>query len=286
MTGMMGPALDKLASLVDKYTELRNARKKMEQLRKELIAINLALEKHAAMENPDAQAKAWVSEMRELAYDMEDNIDLFTHHVDHEPTDTATTGVKRFFLRIIRKLKKLHYRHRFAQEIKQLHDLANESYRRRKRYRIEEGGSSLPHAEIDPRLEALYVEVEKLVGIQGPSQEIIGQLVGENAAERRRVVAVVGSGGSGKTTLAKQVYEKIRCQFSCAAFVSVSQKPNMNSLLWELLSQIGNHGGDLGMMAVGYCSDKQLIDRLRSHLEKQRLVVYLFIPVSLIRYTN
>jgi hypothetical protein len=81
------------------------------------------------MENPDAQAKAWVSEMRELAYDMEDNIDLFTHHVDHEPTDTATTGVKRFFLRIIRKLKKLHYRHRFAQEIKQLHDLANESYR-------------------------------------------------------------------------------------------------------------------------------------------------------------
>ncbi|XP_066391347.1 disease resistance protein RGA5-like [Miscanthus floridulus] len=270
---MMGPVLDKLASLVEKYTELKNVRKKMEQLRKELIAINLALEKHAAMESPDAQAKAWAAEMRELAYDLEDSIDLFTHHVDHEPPDT-TTGVKRFFLRMIRKLKKLHYRHRFAQEIKELHDLANESYRRRKRYRIEEGGSSISHAEIDPRLQALYVEVEKLVGIQGPSQEIIGRLVGENPpVERQRVVAIVGSGGSGKTTLAKQVYEKIRGQFSCAAFVSVSQKPNMISLLWEFLSQIGSNGGDLGLMAIGSRSEKQLIDSLRSHLKNQRYLV-------------
>jgi 5-bromo-4-chloroindolyl phosphate hydrolysis protein len=89
---MMGPALDKLANLVEKYSELRNVRKKMEQLRKELIAINLALEKHAAMESPDAQAKAWAAEMRELAYDLEDSIDLFTHHVDHEPPDTASRG--------------------------------------------------------------------------------------------------------------------------------------------------------------------------------------------------
>ncbi|XP_066398382.1 uncharacterized protein [Miscanthus floridulus] len=46
----------------------------------------------------------------------------------HEPADTATGVVKRFFRKKIRKLKKLHYRHKFAKEIQDLHDLVNEVY--------------------------------------------------------------------------------------------------------------------------------------------------------------
>ncbi|CAD6222811.1 unnamed protein product [Miscanthus lutarioriparius] len=206
--------------------------------------------------------------MRELAYDMEDSIDLFTHHVDHEPADTATGVVKRFFRKKIRKLKKLHYRHKFAKEIQDLHDLVNEAYDRRKKYTFEEGSSSI-YTEIDPRVHALYVEVEKLVGIEGPSQEIIGRLVGKNPSQRRRVVSIVGPGGSGKTTLAKQVYEKIKSRFSCKAFVSVSQKPDMNNLLRELLSQLGGSGS----MAMESRSDQQLLDQLRSYLENQRYLV-------------
>jgi nicotinamide riboside kinase len=272
LTGVMSPVLGKLTSLIQKkYTELKNARKKLEQLRKELMAINLALEKLAAMENPDAQAKAWAAEMRELAYDMEDSIDLFTHHVDHEPLDT-TTGIKRFFGKKIRKLNKLHYRHKFAQEIEKQLDLVNEACKLKERYKIEVGGCSISHAKIDPRLQALYVEVEKLVGTEKPSNDIIGRLVGENLAKGCRIVSIVGSGGSGKTTLAKQVYEKIKGQFSCAAFVSVSQKPNMNSLLGYLQYQTGVKE----WMAMGSCSDLQLIDQLRSHLENQRLVYLSF----------
>jgi hypothetical protein len=62
---------------------------------------------------------------------MEGSISLFfhhfTHHVNHEPANT-TTRVKRFFHKNIRKLKKLHYRHKFAKEIQELHVLVNEAY--------------------------------------------------------------------------------------------------------------------------------------------------------------
>ena len=209
LTGVMSPVLGKLTKLIEKkYTELKNLRKKLEHLREELMAINLALEKYAAVESPGVQVKAWMAEMREMAYDMEDSIDLFSHRVDYEPADT--TRLKSFFHKKIRKLKKLHYRYRFAEEIKELLANVKVAEERRKRYKIVEGSSSISHTEIDPRLQALYVEVEKLVGIEKPSQEIIVRLVDENPKERRRVVSIVGPGGSGKTTLAKQVYEKIK----------------------------------------------------------------------------
>jgi ATPase subunit of ABC transporter with duplicated ATPase domains len=278
LTGLMSPVLGKLTTLIEKkYTELKNTRKILEQLRKELMAINLALEKHAFMESPDVQVKAWVSEMREMAYDMEDSIDLFTHHVHHQPADTIRD--KSFFRKKIRKLKKLHYRYRFAEEIKDLLARVKEAEERRKRYKIEEGSSSVSHMEIDPRLQALFVEVENLVGIEKPSQEIIGQLVGKNPEERRRVVSIVGPGGSGKTTLANQVYQKIKHQFYCAAFVSVSQKPNMNNLLRELQYKIGVPGS----RTKESCSDQQLIEELRSYLENTRLV-YVFFFAYLIHF--
>ncbi|XP_039834740.1 disease resistance protein Pik-2-like [Panicum virgatum] len=191
LTGVMSPVLGKLTKLIEKkHTELKKLRKKLEQLREELMAINLALEKYAAVESPGVQAKAWMAEMRELAYDMEDSIDLFSHHVGYEPADT--TRVKSFFHKKIRKLKKLHYRYRFAEEIKELLANVKVAEERRKRYKIAEGSSSISHTEIDPRLQALYVEVEKLVGIEKPSQEIIVRLVDGNPEERRRVISIVG----------------------------------------------------------------------------------------------
>ncbi|BAF27936.2 disease resistance protein RGA5-like [Oryza sativa Japonica Group] len=271
LLGVMSPLLGKLGNLIEKeYAELKGARKKLEQLMKELMAINLALEKYSGMENFDVQVKAWTIEMHELAYDMEDSIDLFSYCIDHEPVST-TMGVKRVILKILRKLKKIHHRHKFAKQMHQLQVLANEAYNRQKRYKLEEGSSSNSFVEIDPRLPALYVEVQKLVGIEGPSKEIIEQLIGEEPTWHRRVVSVVGSGGSGKTTLAKQVYERIRGQFSCAAFVSVSQKPNINNLLRELLSRIGSNSESLGAREL--YSDQQLIDKLRACLENERYLV-------------
>ena len=284
LLGVMSPLLGKLGNLIEKeYAELKGARKKLEQLMKELMAINLALEKYSGMDNFDVQVKAWTIEMHELAYDMEDSIDLFSYCIDLEPVST-TMGVKRVILKILRKLKKIHHRHKFAKQMHQLQVLANEAYNRQKRYKLEEGSSSNSFVEIDPRLPALYVEVQKLVGIEGPSKEIIEQLIGEEPTWHRRVVSVVGSGGSGKTTLAKQVYERIRGQFSCAAFVSVSQKPNINNLLRELLSRIGSNSESLGAREL--YSDQQLIDKLRACLENERLVHFTGFSYIIINNNN
>jgi disease resistance protein RPM1 len=50
-----------------------------------------------------------------------------------------------------------------------------------------------------------------------------------------RVLAIVGFGGLGKTTLANEVYRKIQKNFDCRAFVSVSQKPNIKKTISDLI---------------------------------------------------
>jgi putative protein kinase ArgK-like GTPase of G3E family len=67
---------------------------------------------------------------------------------------------------------------------------------------------------------AIYKETAGLVGIDAPREELVSLLM--DSEKTVKVVSIVGFGGLGKTTLAKQVYDQIRGQFDYKAFLSVS----------------------------------------------------------------
>ena len=52
-----------------------------EFLGRELVDMNAALEKLADMEKMDVQTRVWRDKVREMAYDIEDCIDVFMHHL-------------------------------------------------------------------------------------------------------------------------------------------------------------------------------------------------------------
>ena len=81
-TGVMNSLLSKFSILLsDQYKQLKGVRKDIEFLSRELVDMNAALEKLADMENMDVQTRVWRDKVREMAYDIEDCIDVFMHHL-------------------------------------------------------------------------------------------------------------------------------------------------------------------------------------------------------------
>ncbi|TVU03653.1 hypothetical protein EJB05_50841, partial [Eragrostis curvula] len=269
-TGVMESLLCKLSSVLEKgYRRNKRVEKDILFLRNELGSMNAVMKKQVMSKNPDLQVKAWMKELRELAYDIEDVIDAFMLQVE-EKSDQPT-GIMGFISSSISKLREFVSSSTIAQEIEELKHQVLEASDRRKRYKLDEYTSMDTVEAIDPRLTALYAEMGALVGVDGPRNKIIkllteGDLEGEFGKQLIKLVSIVGFGGMGKTTLANQVYQKIKGLFDCTCFVFVSQRPNMKKILVDLLSELGS--------ASNMWEDEiQLINRIRDFLHDKRFLI-------------
>lgn len=259
-TGVMNPLLGKLSQLLsEEYKKLTGVRKQASFLKDELSAMKALLDKMELMDNLDPSAKNWRDHIREMSYDMENCIDDFIHDIK------GARAKKGFVRKMAQRLRRLGRRHQIANRIQELKVLAVEANARHERYNIDACIDSSPGpVAVDPRMSAIYKEAACLVGIDGPREELVSLLM--DSQKKLKVVSIVGFGGLGKTTLAKQVYDEVGGQFICKAFFSVSQRPDVKSLLsglqLKLLMEGSSHAYEL----------QDIIDRLREHLKHKRYI--------------
>jgi predicted AAA+ superfamily ATPase len=247
-TGVMKPLLSKLTKLLEQeYVKLKGVRKHIKFLRDELSAMSPTLEMLVDAEELSPQMTAWRDKLRELAYDLEDCIDAFMARVDHEPD--GRSGFK------------------IANQIEELKASVIEASERHKRYDLAQLKHKSRTSSVDPRLQALYEDIDNLVGMDGPKKHIIELLNMEmnGSSAKLKVVPIAGCGGLGKTTLAKQVYGTIKGQFKCAAFVSVSRTPDVRKILIHIADGVKCTG-----INTQDDDEQQLIDKLREHLHDKR----------------
>ncbi|XP_048536856.1 disease resistance protein Pik-2-like [Triticum urartu] len=236
--GVLGPLLGKLTGLLaDECARLKGVRREIRSLRSELTCMHGAVQKYTTLQDPDVQVKAWISLLRELAYDIEDVIDKFIHQLGNEGHQHQG-GFKEFFRKTARRLKTLGSRRGIANQINDLKIRLEQVKELKSSYKLDD----IPcvHSVVDPRLSALFVEETHLVGIDGPRDDLVKWMLEDESrsTKDRKVLSIVGFGGLGKTTLAKEVYRKIQGEFHCHAFVSVSQKPNVKKIMKDLIPRV------------------------------------------------
>ncbi|KAL5547868.1 hypothetical protein UlMin_003099 [Ulmus minor] len=275
---VVAPVINLLAQLlIEEANWFKGVHREVKSLKDELESIRCFLkdaEERSEKGNVNDGVKTWVKQVREEAYHIEDVIDVYLLHVAKQTRQHGGLG---FLLKTSYLFKGLKRRHDMASEIRNIKSSLCEIKERGKRYGFDsvEQESSLGTAtseqDYDPRLGSLFVENDEFFDVGLTREELMTRLV--EGQSTRMVISLVGTGGIGKTTLVKKVYdnEVLKGHFDCCAWITVSQSYNLEKLLRTMMREI--------LPATEYIAGEtgtiieRLISALRKYLETKRYIV-------------
>ncbi|XP_062183928.1 uncharacterized protein LOC133887926 isoform X2 [Phragmites australis] len=256
MVSISNSLLIKLETLMgERNAELTGMGQQGFILKDELQSINDLLKHLSDMADLNIQMKECRNLMRELAYDIEDFIDyLMVHGVNEKGTPDKLVMLQDFIDQI-QKLKA------------QLEEADLGSMVRKTGMRTS-GPSYMASKQWLPKI---YNDGTCLVGMDGPRDELVRQLIGGDQ-DQLQGLCILGAAGIGKTTLATQVCNDIKRRFDCCAFVSaskvdISDKVRMARLFRSLLSQLP------GTINIKYTSMGSLIYGIKRNLQDKRFLI-------------
>ncbi|KAK7299895.1 hypothetical protein RJT34_10724 [Clitoria ternatea] len=246
----VGVVTDKLIPLLrDELKLLKGVRSQVEWVKDELLLIQAFLkDADAKTENssePNDAVKEWVKQLREVAFRIEDVVDLYLlkvakRHHGHPHGFVAKVG---FFMKSIMSgheissnIDGIKGNLRRLAEVKETLGLSPNT----PQYSV----PNAPESKHGLRMGAHYIDDDQLVGVDH-TRELLTHwiLTGEC---RRTVIAVVGEGGLGKTTIVKNVYkkQKERKSFECYAWITVSRWLKEEHLLKTIMQDLYEEDGN------------------------------------------
>ncbi|XP_048499173.1 disease resistance protein RPM1 [Beta vulgaris subsp. vulgaris] len=296
-------AIEKLATFVIAEAELLGSLSQdVTALKNELATIKEVLKDAEKKAEEDDTINEWLRQVRDIGYQIEDVIDDYIllkelpqqqQQQQRQRSSSNTSNTSQLFLMVTRIRKWLNKAVACVSELKPKHELASkigeikgelsEISSRRERYKFiasRDSSSSNERYQYqqDRQVCSLFVDDSDIFGIEDHKAEIIKWLnlekqhVHQHVAEcHRSVIAVVGMGGIGKTTLVRKVYEdeEVRSCFSFYAWVTVSQSYKWKVVLNSIYQQVHPQSS----LQLETSDEVNIINDLRKHLKDERYIV-------------
>ncbi|XP_072988862.1 probable disease resistance RPP8-like protein 2 [Typha latifolia] len=227
--------------LLQEAVFLHGVRDLIKTAQRELSRMNCFLADADSKRKADERVKHWVKEIRDVAHQIEDVVD--TYLVEVGRSHRRDVGVvKRYVLKCVSKPNELVARHKVGDQITAILAKIQEISASRTAYGIDNlgssgGGEGRPLTLRRPIIPD--VDDSEVVGFESDKESIIDRLVA--GGSRRRVVSIVGTGGLGKTTLARKAYNssKVKAHFDFRIWLTISQEYKLVDLLKNILEKRG-----------------------------------------------
>ncbi|CAL9760148.1 unnamed protein product, partial [Musa acuminata subsp. burmannicoides] len=225
------------------------------------------------------QVKTWMDQVRDLAYDAEDCVDVFRHRLRRPRHQHPLAGV---LLRTVRLLRTLEARHSIATDLRKLKLRARDVSERRARYALElallREAQEVSAQVLPPALLTFFDEVGPM-GMDHYKREIVGRLMEENDPQLK-VISIVGIGGLGKTTLAKMVYQSSAVTggyFQARAWIEMPRCFKIEPLLRNMIRQFSSRAKMERVLEqhLDKMGETQLVRAMVDYLKDKRYVIVL-----------
>jgi len=263
MTWAMGGLLPKLAELLKQEHNLQTDMKKdldsLERQLRRMDAFQFKMSQKQQQDQLDPHDRHnWAIDAWELSYEIEDTVDNLLlgiriqeesgsrTRVSFEPTNNQDSIIREMLEDIKVQFKNLS------------------EFTRVGHFEATMTSSTFDNCIIDDA----FKEVRQLLGIHELTAEVISMMSSSHGLKK---VSIWGAAGMGKTTLAKAVYDKVKAEFHCSAFVSVGLQPDMKRALRDVIIDLAKER--YSNLNVTILDERQLIDELRHFLENKRFLI-------------
>ncbi|KAL6314360.1 hypothetical protein AAG906_021190 [Vitis piasezkii] len=237
LTKLGSSAIQQIGSAFGVAKELTKLTETLDAIRGVLLDAEEKQEKSHAV-------KTWVRRLKDVVYDADDLLDDFATH------QLQRGGVARQVSDFFSSSNQLVFRFKMSNRLKNIKEEVDEIVKEIDLLKLVQG--NIVHREVESswRETHSFVLTSEIVGRVEDKEEIIKSLMSSDSEINLSVVAIVGIGGLGKTTLAQLVYNDKRVVefFELQIWICVLNYFDEKILVKKILESLsGGVVGDLGL---------------------------------------
>ncbi|XP_010058597.2 putative disease resistance protein RGA1 [Eucalyptus grandis] len=240
VSSILGPLLQKLASpAVEDFQLVWSVKDDREKLKNTLEMIQKVLADAEQKQTKEEAVRLWLLKLEDFCYDAEDVLDEFESRALWW---RARSTFKRKVCYLSSWLSNFSFQFKMADKMKELGKRLDRINEEKIKFNLLSDVHEMPI--VLQRETHSFVPTSKVIGRNVEKKKIIELLMGSDDGNVGKigVIPIIGMGGSGKTTLAKLVYndDEVKKHFDCLVWLSMPVEFQVTEIIIDIIKSLGH----------------------------------------------